>query len=317
MLSVLPTESQVLASLRAVLLAILPAGGAVWQGRISGTTLTVDSVQAGALALGAAVLGQGVAYGTRVVALGTGTGGVGTYSVAPSQTVPPVGSQLARRMSSGVAVVRGQANRVPEPTAEDIVVMTPLLRERLATNEVTYADVAFVGAIAASTLTVSALDDGSAPIAVGQVVGGSGVTAGTRIIALGSGTGGVGTYVVAPEQMVASGPLAAGQQSMLARTRYTVQLDVHGPGSAEWAQIITTVMRSTLGVELFQAAGDVAVPLHADEPRQMPFVNGEQQYESRWVVSVLMELAEVVLAPQQFSDTLPVVETFSVEAEAP
>lgn len=57
-------------------------------------------------------------------------------------------------------------------------------------------------AIAGTTLTVSAA--AGSPIAVGQTVQGVGVTAGTRITALGTGTGGTGTYTVNNTQTVAS-----------------------------------------------------------------------------------------------------------------
>lgn len=59
---------------------------------------------------------------------------------------------------------------------------------------------------AAGLLTVSAV--GSGTLAVGDVLagtGGGGVTAGTTITALGTGTGGVGTYIVDPTQTVAVG----------------------------------------------------------------------------------------------------------------
>lgn len=61
----------------------------------------------------------------------------------------------------------------------------------------------FTGAIATTTLTVSVFTSGT-PLAVGQFVHGSGVTAGTYITALGTGTGGVGTYTVSASQSVAS-----------------------------------------------------------------------------------------------------------------
>jgi len=62
------------------------------------------------------------------------------------------------------------------------------------------------GAIAGTTLTVSAVSSGA--LSVGQVLSGTGVTAGTRITALGTGTGGVGTYTVDTSQTVASGTIA-------------------------------------------------------------------------------------------------------------
>lgn len=53
---------------------------------ISGTTMTVSAVGSGTLAVGQALSGANVAPGTRITALGTGTGGTGTYTVSVSQT---------------------------------------------------------------------------------------------------------------------------------------------------------------------------------------------------------------------------------------
>jgi hypothetical protein len=60
---------------------------ATFTGSISGTTLTVTSVLSGTIAVGQAIFGQGIAQNTVITALGTGTGGVGTYTVSDSQTV--------------------------------------------------------------------------------------------------------------------------------------------------------------------------------------------------------------------------------------
>lgn len=65
----------------------------------------------------------------------------------------------------------------------------------------------FTGSVSGTTLTVTAITSsnlGLGNIAVGQVLGGAGVTAGTTITALGTGTGGVGTYTVSASQTVAS-----------------------------------------------------------------------------------------------------------------
>ena len=59
---------------------------AVFTGSISGTTLTVTAVASGTLAVGQRVFGSGVLPNTKITALGTGTGGVGTYTVNQSQT---------------------------------------------------------------------------------------------------------------------------------------------------------------------------------------------------------------------------------------
>lgn len=70
----------------------------------------------------------------------------------------------------------------------------------------------FVGSISGNTLTVTSVSGGT--IAVGQVLNGTGgangtgVTEGTTITGLASGTGGVGTYNVSNSQTVLSSPMA-------------------------------------------------------------------------------------------------------------
>lgn len=55
-------------------------------GSISGTTLTVTEAN-GLIHVGDTLSGEGVTYGTTITGLGTGTGGVGTYTVSASQSV--------------------------------------------------------------------------------------------------------------------------------------------------------------------------------------------------------------------------------------
>ena len=60
---------------------------AVFTGSISGTTLTVSSVTNGALAVGQVLFGVNVLQETVITALGTGTGGAGTYTINLTQTI--------------------------------------------------------------------------------------------------------------------------------------------------------------------------------------------------------------------------------------
>jgi len=78
-------------------LDLFPNGGALFTGRISGKTLTVTAMTAGSIAAGQVLNGKSVAAGTKITALGTGTGGTGTYTVNTSQTV------ASETMNSGVA----------------------------------------------------------------------------------------------------------------------------------------------------------------------------------------------------------------------
>ena len=59
---------------------------ATFTGSISTTTLTVTSVLSGTIAVGQAIFGNNISQNTVITALGTGTGGVGTYTVSNSQT---------------------------------------------------------------------------------------------------------------------------------------------------------------------------------------------------------------------------------------
>jgi hypothetical protein len=69
---------------------LLPGGSgpaaATGTGSISGTTLTLTSVS-GLASLGNLIQGTGVASDTYITALGTGSGGTGTYTVNNSHTV--------------------------------------------------------------------------------------------------------------------------------------------------------------------------------------------------------------------------------------
>lgn len=74
---------------------------AVFTGSLSGTTLTVSAVTNGALGVNQALFGSGILSETIITALGTGSGGVGTYTVNRSQTVS---SELMNSTSVGAVV---------------------------------------------------------------------------------------------------------------------------------------------------------------------------------------------------------------------
>ena len=133
---------------------------AVFTGSTSGTTLTVTAITEGALAVGQVLFGVGVTQETVITALGTGTGGIGTYTINLSQT------NASQQMNSA--------------TAGAII----------------------TGAIAGTTLTVSAVSSGT--LAAGMTIQGAGITANTIITALGTGTGGAGTYTVNFSQTISS-----------------------------------------------------------------------------------------------------------------
>lgn len=204
-------------------------------------------------------------------------------------------SFLRAVLPSGVDVLRAQVNRVPEPTCPNFVLMTAVRRARLATNRAEYADCAFTGAVAGTTLTVSDVEFGA--LSVGSPVYGDGVADDTAITAIVS----EGVYTVSPAQSVTSRALYSGQGVVAQSTQVTVQLDVHGPASADNAQRIATLFRDDYAARFFEAAGGALAPLYASDPMQMPFENGERQIEYRWVLTAELQAQPAVAHPQQFA----------------
>jgi len=133
---------------------------AIFTASISSTTMTVTQMFSGTIAVGQQVFGVGVSQETVITALGTGTGGVGTYTVSRSQTA------ASGRYNSA------QVNCV------------------------------FTGSTSGTTLTVSAVSSGT--LHAGMTITNSSLSTKTVITALGTGTGGAGTYTISNSQTVGS-----------------------------------------------------------------------------------------------------------------
>ena len=233
-----------------------------------------------------------------------------------AQTFSALRAFLLAVLPDGVEVMRAQDNRVPEPTVPDFVIMSPLRRPRLATNIDTYNDVVMTAAIADDVLTVSAIGMGA--IQLGAPIVGANVAPNTIVKAFGSGSGGVGTYTVTPgAQAVSSEAMLAGCENLLQKTDVVIQLDVHGPSSADNSQIIATLMRDDIACEAMAATDGRIQPLYADDPKQSPFFNGENQVEYRWVVEAHLEANPTVTMLQQFAATLSVEGLIPVDVVYP
>ena len=205
---------------------------AIFTGSISGTTLTVTQVSSGVLAAGQSVYGLGITPETVITALGTGTGGVGTYTINISQTVAAESLN-----SANVGCV-------------------------------------FTGSMSSTTLTVSAVTSGT--LYVGQTIEGVGIAANTIITALGTGTGGTGTYTISTSQTVGSETMYALSFSVLPSSdgafsggntidivdNYFVYND---PGTQEWgASDLLSPVSSSVSYALKDAAPDKLVALIVD-----------------------------------------------------
>ena len=158
------------------------------------TKLDVTAVASGTLHVGDAVLGTGVSAGTVITALGTGTGGAGTYAINFNQQINSSTLTTESTQLEVSAVTSGKLN------LGDTISGTGVDTGTFITGFKTK----FVGtaAISTTTMTISAVTSGA--VSVGDVVTGPGVVNGTVISSFGTGSGGVGTYVISISQTTAS-----------------------------------------------------------------------------------------------------------------
>jgi hypothetical protein len=203
-----------------------------------------------------------------------------------------------------VPVVRGIVNRVPQPAAQDHIVMWPLGASRLSTNIDDYLDNFVIGSISENTLTVAEVLRGHVQVGAGMWTS-DGDLAGQRIRRQVSGdAGGVGVYLTDPVPDTPSTTIYCGVEAAMNPQELRVQLDVHGPLSWSNAMTIATLVRDYVGVVAFQETGSGVTPLYTEDPRMIPFSNGEDQYEERWVVELCLQVNPVVSVALQFADTL-------------
>lgn len=233
-----------------------------------------------------------------------------SLNITEANVITVLGNFLTSVLPANTPVIRGQTNRTPQPANSNFVVMTPLFQERLAFNVDSLVQAAFTGSISGTTLTITAVTVGA--LAVGSSIYGPNVAANTVITALGSGTGGVGTYSVTPSQNAASGPFQAGTKASQQYTQVTVQVDVHGPASGDNAQVVTTLFRDEYCTTFFTNYGFAMDPLYTSDPRQTPFLDENQQVEERWTIDLTMEVDPIVTTPLQYATALGPVNIFEV-----
>lgn len=254
-----------------------------------------------------------------------------TISVTERDCFVALRAFLTQILGDAVPIVRGQVNRVPEPIEGDFVVMWPLGHSRLSSGYNYYSDNEFVGQINGSVLGVSEIRNGSVMVGSvltdteGQILRDTVVLEQLHPVMI---PGGIGIYKVSKAQgypgpllnssgslvldsngdPMASGvgPIFAGVRHDLVQTELRVQMDVHGPNSSNNAKIIEGIFRTEVAVYSFLNGGLDVAPLYCDDPRQIPFINAEKQYENRWSIDAHLQFNPVIGTHQQFADQLEV-----------
>jgi hypothetical protein len=226
------------------------------------------------------------------------------FSPVPShkQIQAALRTALLAILPTGVSVIEGQNNNVSEPLG-DFVVMTVIRRERISTNIDTYEDCRFTGSIAGTTVTVSSTDFGS--LVAGRILFGTGAATNPTINTVNPN----GTLTISAPMTLASRTLASGAKALKQATRVVFQLDVHSDDmsrASDMAQTISTVMRDDTGYLLLAQSNLPITPLFADDPRQIPYQNAENQTEDRYVVECHLQADQVITPPQEFMDRVDV-----------
>jgi hypothetical protein len=101
-------------------------------------------------------------------------------------------------------------------------------------------------------------------------------------------------------------------KTILTPTNYGVQLDFYGPVSQTWAMETQALFRDEYATEIFPPN---IQPLYADNPVQIPLIDGEAQYEQRWKVLARLQYNPILSTSQQSAIALnielaPIDQTF-------
>jgi Baseplate J-like protein len=181
---------------------------ASFTGSISGTTLTVTAIDSGTIAIGQVLsdLTGTITAGTTITNLGTGSGGIGTYSVSLPQNVASE-AMTSESPAAATSVPRARINSLVY-AVQYVPAIAALGSWAQVANiqigSINSPDAVVVGSITGNTLTVSAVTSGT--IVLGDTlfdVAGL-IANGTIITSFVSGSGGTGTYTVNNPQTVGS-----------------------------------------------------------------------------------------------------------------
>ncbi len=97
-------------------------------------------------------------------------------------------------------------------------------------------------------------------------------------------------------------------------TEYSIQIDCYGASSSDHATNISIMLRDFYGCEFLSPYA--CQPLFTSDPSQVPLINGEGNYEQRWMLTAVLQFNPTVSVTQQFADALE-VDILSVPADFP
>lgn len=84
-----------------------------------------------------------------------------------------------------------------------------------------------------------------------------------------------------------------------ASNRLDIQVDFYGESAGDYCRSVETAFRTMRGFDHFPAG---IKPLYTSDGIQSPLISGEQQYVSRWTLTVSIQYNPVVAVPQEFAE---------------
>lgn len=82
-----------------------------------------------------------------------------------------------------------------------------------------------------------------------------------------------------------------GGEAIVQPQRRRVQLDVYGPTAADRAQTLATLLRDGVGCRFLRTYG--IAPLYVEDPQDMTQPEGDEQYNPRFMLNVLVQANRV------------------------
>ena len=226
---------------------------ATFTGSISGTTLNITQMKSGTVAVGQQLFGPGITAETIITALGSGSGGVGTYTINNSQTIASTELNSAASAAIFTASIAGNVMSVTAVTSGTLypgqtiqgstvavgTIITALGGSAAISFSITAAGTGYAigdtitvtGGIYSQQATYTVLTIGGSGAVTGLTTVNNGVytvvpgtpasttTSGngtglTLTLTFGSGTGNTGSYVL------------SGSQTVTSRTMYALNFSV-------------------------------------------------------------------------------------------
>lgn len=183
--------------------------------------------------------------GADILVYGGGASNRGRYIITGNHCLGDTSTGIAFSLAAGV---------------KDCVIannITDCLDPVTWVQKVRPANVNFTGSISGTTLTVASVQSGSHVLVVGTRVYANGLTDGTKITALGTGTGGVGTYTLSNSASLTSRNMQGGINApQFINRRHGISYNYSGGPTSGRAVVTGNICQNTLISGIYAVGGD-------------------------------------------------------------